>query len=411
MLKDWGLTEHKDLFIFDYDWRQSNLDNAKGLEKFISDTFKNGEKFNIVAHSMGGLVTRLYLENTKDHLRVNKVIYLGTPFLGSANTLGTLSEGWGTIENWVAGGMNTIRHVALSFPSMLELLPRYSDCCSLKIGEGTYRPVDIFDPNQWKSNDWLPPDMKSGPSFAKFSANLSRARSISAVLATPMPGVIEVKFAGNPMDTRFIFAVQQGHTQPSSDNWKFSFERGDGTVPVWSAARDITLKDLAGSLPSFSAHATIFDDKWVLDELKRELFSIQAIVDRPIAGLGAPTVHVLVEGRQEDWPLDRVDITPVATYLRKSDEIVANVQLKFDGSARNFRGGAYRPRIVLLQDTRTVEMALTETSSLQQLANNTLAFQARIAASDLEEGAAGISVELPDTGNSLRLGVYVVVMQ
>ncbi len=56
-------------------------------------------------------------------------------------------------------------------------------------------------------------------------------------------------------------------------------------------------------------------------------------------------------------------------------------------------------------------MALTETSSLQQLANNTLAFQARIAASDVEEGAAEISVELPDTGNSLRLGVYVVVMQ
>ena len=38
--------------------------------------------------------------------------------------------------------------------------------------------------------------------------------------------------------------------------------RGDGAVPAWSAANTVG-NSLPGSLPSFSEHATIFDDKGV----------------------------------------------------------------------------------------------------------------------------------------------------
>src|SRR5262249_18464333 len=68
--------------------------------------------------------------------------YRGTPFLGSMSTLGTLSEGWGTIPNWLAGGIDTIRRTALSFPSLLELLPRYRECCSFKRAENQYLSID-----------------------------------------------------------------------------------------------------------------------------------------------------------------------------------------------------------------------------------------------------------------------------
>ncbi len=128
-MKEWQLVEGQNLFIFDYDWRQSNFDNASTFEQFVASKLGPERKFNIIAHSMGGLIARLYIERQRASPRVNKVIYLGTPFLGSMSTLATLSEGWGKLPNWLAGGVDTIQHVALSFPSLLELLPRYDKCC------------------------------------------------------------------------------------------------------------------------------------------------------------------------------------------------------------------------------------------------------------------------------------------
>ena len=104
---------NSNMFLFDYDWRQSNFDTAERLKKFIQDRRSDGRlpgKFDIIAHSMGGIVTRIYL-NENPGIPVNQIIYFGTPFLGSANTLGTLSEGWGSFSNWLAGGMDKIREV------------------------------------------------------------------------------------------------------------------------------------------------------------------------------------------------------------------------------------------------------------------------------------------------------------
>src|SRR5215813_8706242 len=113
--------EGNNLHLFDYDWRQSNFDTAQKLKKFIEDRRKDGRlpgQFDIIAHSMGGIVTRIYLDKNPD-APVNKVLYFGTPFLGAANTLGTLSEGWGSVANWLTGGMEKIREVVTSFPGFL----------------------------------------------------------------------------------------------------------------------------------------------------------------------------------------------------------------------------------------------------------------------------------------------------
>jgi hypothetical protein len=56
-----------------------------------------------------------------------------------------------------------------------------------------------------------------------------------------------------------VYAAKEN---PRWQDWKFSSARGDGAVPVWSAANTLG-KSLPGSLPSFSEHATIFDDKGV----------------------------------------------------------------------------------------------------------------------------------------------------
>jgi hypothetical protein len=56
-----------------------------------------------------------------------------------------------------------------------------------------------------------------------------------------------------------VYAAKEN---PQWQDWKFSSARGDGAVPVWSAANTVG-NSLPGSLPSFSEHATIFDDKGV----------------------------------------------------------------------------------------------------------------------------------------------------
>ena len=70
---DYG-DDHFTCFQFDYDWRRSNVENAQALHAFIEarkqyvkqqwrDRFgieKEAVRFDIVAHSMGGLITRYY---------------------------------------------------------------------------------------------------------------------------------------------------------------------------------------------------------------------------------------------------------------------------------------------------------------------------------------------------------------
>ena len=79
------------------------------------------------------------------------------------------------------------------------------------------------------------------------------------------------------------------YVDPHSRNWtswRFSKARGDGTVPVWSAAnRD---DDFGDSLPAFVDHATIFNDKWIVSLLERKLNRRGG--PPPVSGQGAPRV-------------------------------------------------------------------------------------------------------------------------
>ena len=83
----------KPVYFFSYDWRQSNADSAKKLYEFIEKvkTQENVGKVDIVAHSMGGIVTSYYAshkfnDGTKETAgdeQINKVITCSTPYEGS----------------------------------------------------------------------------------------------------------------------------------------------------------------------------------------------------------------------------------------------------------------------------------------------------------------------------------------
>jgi len=72
-----------------YDWRQMNQDTAANtLAKIIEKAKKEtgSKQVDIVAHSMGGLVTRSYVELMNKGANIRKLVFIGTPHRGSANS-------------------------------------------------------------------------------------------------------------------------------------------------------------------------------------------------------------------------------------------------------------------------------------------------------------------------------------
>jgi len=72
-------------FTFPYEWRDSNKVNAVELkakiQKIKNET--NRPKVDIVAHSMGGLLAREYIESTYYQNDIDQLITIGTPHLGA----------------------------------------------------------------------------------------------------------------------------------------------------------------------------------------------------------------------------------------------------------------------------------------------------------------------------------------
>ena len=88
-----GYESQKNLFTFPYEWRDSNVETAKLLKTKISDVKEkcaaanlsdtDCSKIDIVAHSMGGLVARQYVQSSDYQNDVDQLIFLGTPHRGS----------------------------------------------------------------------------------------------------------------------------------------------------------------------------------------------------------------------------------------------------------------------------------------------------------------------------------------
>ncbi len=90
-----GLREDVDYFTFPYNWMQDNHQSAIQLKYFIDKIKINtgADKVNIVAHSMGGIVTRDYAESSNYENDIDKIIFLGTPHLGSPSSYITWESG------------------------------------------------------------------------------------------------------------------------------------------------------------------------------------------------------------------------------------------------------------------------------------------------------------------------------
>jgi len=80
-----GYVLDQDLFTLPYDWRKNNEFTAQLLQEKIQD-IKNqtgASKVDIVAHSMGGLVARYYIESDLYQDDIDQLIFIATPQRGA----------------------------------------------------------------------------------------------------------------------------------------------------------------------------------------------------------------------------------------------------------------------------------------------------------------------------------------
>lgn len=173
---DYG-ADHFTCFQFDYDWRRDNVENARRLHQFIlaKRAYVRREylarygvdvpdiKFDIVAHSMGGLIARYFLMYGSQDLElgqapeltwegaelVEKLVTVGTPNAGSIEAFVQL------IEGRKIGPLLPFYPPSLmgTFPSVYQLLPRERHRAIVWEGAAE-EPVALLDPGLWERMEW-----------------------------------------------------------------------------------------------------------------------------------------------------------------------------------------------------------------------------------------------------------------
>src|SRR5687768_8616261 len=95
------VTPGENYFEFAYDWRRDCRSAANKLAREAHSWLKRWRdsrgprdaKLILVAHSMGGLVARYYLECMEGWKNTRHLVTFGTPFRGSLNAVNTLCNG------------------------------------------------------------------------------------------------------------------------------------------------------------------------------------------------------------------------------------------------------------------------------------------------------------------------------
>ena len=193
----------------DYDWRLGVDELGAAFAARLRAM--PAERIAIVAHSMGGLVSRAAaaLPGTQ---RITRVLLLGSPNFGSFATIQSLRGTYAVVRKLArlvgnATAESLSAEIFNTFPSLYHMLP-VAGCSA-----GT----DFFGADRWPSQGPRPD-----------AALLARARSVQGALA--------------PADSRFAAIVGVGEETVTSvelrnDDFVYTITRhGDGTVPAVSAA-------------------------------------------------------------------------------------------------------------------------------------------------------------------------------
>lgn len=166
----WANPKGQDVFyVFPYDWRRDNVESAHLLIRRMASAkqaLKRPDlKFDILAHSMGGLVARyaaMYgladlpaaAPNWAGAAHINKLMMFGTPNEGAFASFEAIVDGYPLIADRKLPLVDDLRpEDVLSSPSVFQLIPHGS---SARFLDANLQPlkIDIYDPETWLKYGW-----------------------------------------------------------------------------------------------------------------------------------------------------------------------------------------------------------------------------------------------------------------
>jgi pimeloyl-ACP methyl ester carboxylesterase len=162
-------------YLFAYDWRRDNVESARKLADKIAEikrrTNRPDLRFDIIAHSMGGLIARYFamygeadvLGDTQQRRpdwrgaqSIGRLVLFGTPNAGSMDALRTLIYGYSITEAnkprvnlFKSLGRATI----FTVPSVYQLLPR-RESARFYDAKLDQVKIDLYDAETWRRYNW-----------------------------------------------------------------------------------------------------------------------------------------------------------------------------------------------------------------------------------------------------------------
>jgi hypothetical protein len=253
---------------FPYDWRLDNRINAQRLADLVYDRLQRWREYSgnssaqviFLAHSMGGLVVRYFLEVLEGWRDCRALITFGTPYRGSLNALNFLANGYKKL-------FMDLSEVMRSFPSMYQLLPIYR---ALRVGEdyvrvaeaGTVPGVELV---------WVADALTF---HREIEAKVNEHRKDSDYLDR---GYVIVPVVGTRQPTMQSAVLADGRVtaHPQPPDWMDpQLADGDGTVPRASAI-PIELSDAYRDSFVPERHGSLQCNRSVLDNVRGRLEQMQ----------------------------------------------------------------------------------------------------------------------------------------
>ena len=280
------------LLYFSYDWRQDNRDSAKEFDHRLNQTewsnILKGRNVVIVAHSMGGLVSKYwhgkyYSGKEKNYLfKIIGTIHIGVPHKGALSSLATLIEGYASLDaspwffpafkdNSIFKALNKFGY---TFPSIYQLLPFYDNKLVLFITNTEKEHfIDIYDIENWAKFDWLKNargENSKKSFYQKIEPLLNAAVEFHSELLNfpPVPNI--VYFYSSIHTTIKSITIKEG----KNNEYKTEFNPracGDGRVIKEVAMNKKELAHPNDARPLGEKHGTLPKDRFFIeyiDELR-----------------------------------------------------------------------------------------------------------------------------------------------
>lgn len=283
------------LFPFPYDWRRDNRVSARKLKRFVDTQLPRWRETSgaknarviLIGHSMGGLISRYYLEVLGGWEQCAALFTFGTPHRGSVCALSFLNSGYKLLQADVTDALR-------SFDSVYQLLPTYR---VIEGADGYKRvteagPIPGIDPQR----------AAAAMEFHNAISTAVEARKDSAQSNAYVPFLI----VGTRQPTLQSAALSNGQivartTLPPALSQMQVPEYGDGTVPYISAI-PADLVDAFRETYAPEAHGSLQANAILLGQLQEQFTRLQARDWGAILGdtsqgqaLSAPAIAVALD--------------------------------------------------------------------------------------------------------------------